>query len=272
MNRYYVYCHCYVDTNEIFYIGKGTGNRLNSKNRSALWKACSSRGYYSLIVKDNLSENEAIDFENELLSVFDTTCNILKKSHKVKKIDFNFVNSILSYDESSPTFLRYKVDRANGAIKAGSVAGSFDSSGYGQVYIKDRLYKIHRVIYCLFLKEDLDCNLLIDHIDRNKSNNRIDNLRLTDSSGNAKNVDWSKSKPTNTGERAISLRSESYRVLWTEGNKRQKEKCFSFGERSKRTKEEAFELAIAFRNSLIESGFIKLVTLPPSQTGNPLKT
>lgn len=271
MKRYYVYCHCFKDTNVIFYIGKGTGNRLASKDRSDIWKSCANRGYYAIKIKDNMTENEAIDFENELLQEFDTECNVLKKSHKVKKIDYEIINRIVAYDETSPTFLRYKVDRANGAIKAGEVAGSFDSSGYGQVYIKDRLYKIHRIIYCLFSKEDLDSNLLIDHIDGNKSNNIFSNLRLTNHSGNARNIDWSASKPSNTGERAISLRDNSFRVLWTQNNK-QKEASFSFGPRSRRTKEEAFKLAINFRDSLIESGHITLVTLAPRHTGNPLKT
>lgn len=259
MNKYYVYCHCFKDTNEIFYIGKGSGRRVFSKCRTPLWKSLvASREYYSMKIKDNLEENEAIDLENELLLEFNTEANIAQKSNKVKKIVYDYIKEIVEYDETSPTFLRYLVPRANGAIPAGSVAGSFDSEGYGQVYIKDRLYKIHRVIYCLFLKSDLNSNLLVDHIDRNKSNNNISNLRLTNHSGNAKNIDWTKSKPTNTGERAISLRDNYYRVLWM-GPTRQQEKSFCFGPRSKRTQEEALKDAISFRDSLVEKGLINLV-------------
>lgn len=259
MNKYYVYCHCYKDTNEIFYIGKGTGRRLVSIYRTDLWKSLvKDREYYSMKIRENLPENEAIDFEHELLQEFKPVGNISHKSHKVKKIEYNFVKEIVQYDETSPTFLRYVSKRANGRMKPGDVAGSFDSEGYGQIYIKDRLYKIHRVIYCLMTQEDLDSNLLIDHIDRDKSNNKFENLRLTNQSGNAKNIDWSSAKPTNTGERAISLRDNSYRVLWM-GEIKQKEKQFSFGPRSKRTKDEALKDAISFRDSLIESGLITIV-------------
>lgn len=259
MKVYYVYCHCFTDSNEIFYIGKGSGRRLVSKNRTPLWKSFTeTRDYYTMKIKDNLTENEAIDFEHELLQEFDTACNLSRKSVKVKKISYDFVSSIVSYDETSPTFLRYKVSRANGAILAGSVAGSFDSSGYGQIYIKDSLYKTHRVIYCLLSGKDLESSLIIDHIDGNKSNNVASNLRLTTISENARNVKWEISKPSNTGERGISFRNDSYRVLWMENGK-QLEKSFTY-KRSRRTKEEAFEEAITFRNSLIKSGHINVVS------------
>lgn len=258
MNKYYVYCHCFQDTNEIFYIGKGTGRRLVSPCRTDLWKSLTeTREYYSMKIRENLLENEAIDFEHELLQEFKPVGNVSHKSHRVKKIEYAVVKEIVEYDETSPTFLRYKSRRANGRMKPGDIAGSFDSEGYGQIYIKDRLYKIHRVIYCLFLKDDLDSNLLIDHIDRNKSNNNISNLRLTNHSGNAKNIDWNKVKPTNTGERAISLKGNTYRVLWM-GQTRQQEKPFTFGPRTKMTQEEALSAAIAFRDSLVSGGFIEI--------------
>lgn len=258
MNKYYVYCHCFKDTNEIFYIGKGTGRRMVSKCRTPLWKSItSSREYYTMKIRDDLMENEAIDLENELLLEFNTEANISQKSNKVKKISYDYIKEIVKYDETSPTFLRYKVPRANGAIKAGSIAGSFDSSGYGQIYLKDRLYKAHRVIYCLLSEQDLDSNLIIDHIDGNKSNNNISNLRLTTFSENARNIQWEKTKPSNTGERGISFRDDSYRVLWMRDGK-QVEKSFTY-KRSRRTKEEAFKEAIAFRDSLIESGHINVV-------------
>ena len=258
MNKYYVYCHCYSDTNEIFYIGKGSGRRLNSKSRTPLWESLvKNREYYAIKIRDNLTENEAIDFEHKLLQEFNTVGNISKKSHKVKKISYELIKEIVEYDENSPTFLRYKIPRANGAILVGSVAGSYDSLGYGQIYIKDSSFKIHRIVYCLFSKQDLDSNLVIDHIDGNKSNNKFDNLRLTTISENARNIEWEKVKPTNTGERAISFRGDSYRVLWVQEGK-QKEKSFSF-KRVGRTKEDALKAAIDFRDSLIEAGYIKIV-------------
>jgi HNH endonuclease len=260
MNKYYVYAHCFSDTKEIFYIGKGSGRRFITKgsSRSNHWhEIVKERDYFAIKIRDNLTEDEAMDFENELLKEFKPVANIVHDNFKVKKVDFNFVNEIVQYDETSPTFLRYKINRANGAIKAGQVAGSFDSAGYGQVYLTDRLYKIHRVIYCLQTKEDLDSNLVIDHIDGNKGNNSISNLRLTTPSENARNIRWDQVKPSNTGERAISLRGNYYRVLWMQDGK-QVERSFNFGPRSKSTKEKALTEAISFRDSLIKSGHISI--------------
>lgn len=229
-----------------------------SKNRTPLWKSLVEfRDYYSMKIRDNLTENKAIDFEHELLQEFNTLGNISQKSSRVKKISYEMIKDIVYYDEFSPTFLRYKIPRSNGSIQAGAVAGSFDSEGYGQIYIKDSLYKTHRVIYCLLSEQDLDSNLIIDHIDGNKSNNKIDNLRLTTISENARNIQWEKTKPSNTGERAITFRGDSYRVLWMKNGK-QREKPFSF-KISGRTREDAFKEAINFRNSLIEAGYIKIV-------------
>lgn len=257
MNKFYVYCHCFKDTNEIIYIGKGTGNRLKSKARGRLWlNTVGKREYYSMKIIDNLEENDAIKIEQELITELDPPAISMKVSSTIKPILYSIVSEIVEYDNTSPTFLRYRVDRANGAIKAGSVAGSYDSDGYGQIYIIDRMYKIHRVIYCLHSCKDLNSNLVIDHIDRNKSNNEVSNLRLVSISDNAKNIDWSVAKPSNTGERAISFKDDSFRVLWTQDGK-QREKSFSY-RRPRREKQEAFEEAIAFRNSLVDLGYIKI--------------
>jgi len=257
INKYYVYCHCFTDTNEIFYIGKGSGSRLKHKKRSKSWHDVKgNREYYSMKIKEFNDENQALDFEHELIIEFLPKANSSITRSRVKIIDFKIMNEIVIYDETSPTFLRYKIPRANNAYKAGDVAGGFDSDGYGQIYIIDKLYKTHRIIYCLHSGKSLDSNLVIDHLDRNKSNNNINNLRLTTINENAKNIDWKIVKPTNTGERAISLRSTSFRVLWSE-NGSQLEKQFSFGCRSCISKETALLNAITFRDTLIDQGLIK---------------
>jgi hypothetical protein len=50
-------------------------------------------------------------------------------------------------------------------------------SGYLQMGIDDKKYLLHRIIAYAFKILDLHSPLLIDHIDRNKSNNCIYNLR-----------------------------------------------------------------------------------------------
>lgn len=53
---------------------------------------------------------------------------------------------------------------------------------------------VHRLAYCAWNNKSLNSfnNLEIDHIDRNKINNNIDNLKLVNKSMNAKNKDINK--------------------------------------------------------------------------------
>jgi hypothetical protein len=75
--------------------------------------------------------------------------------------------------------------RAANRIKVGSPAGSIDpSTGYHKTYVYGKFYKTHRVIFLYhhgYLPE------FVDHIDGDKINNKIDNLRPTTKSQNAMN-------------------------------------------------------------------------------------
>lgn len=69
--RFYVYGHYAVDTNELFYIGKGTGNRhKNKRRRNVYWNnIVNKHGFRSEILIDNLLEDEA--FLQEYLAIKD---------------------------------------------------------------------------------------------------------------------------------------------------------------------------------------------------------
>lgn len=60
-NIYYVYAHVNIKTNEIFYIGKGKGGRLFSKNRrSDRWvNYVNKYGYKAVLLEQNITEEEA---------------------------------------------------------------------------------------------------------------------------------------------------------------------------------------------------------------------
>jgi hypothetical protein len=57
------------------------------------------------------------------------------------------------------------------------VKGSKNSAGYLHMRIDDKKYKMHRVLAHAFGILDLHSELVIDHIDLNKINNCISNLR-----------------------------------------------------------------------------------------------
>jgi hypothetical protein len=61
-----------------------------------------------------------------------------------------------------------------------------DAKGYWVVRINRSIYKIHRIIFKL-LHANFNENLYIDHIDGNKENNNISNLRVVDHGINMKN-------------------------------------------------------------------------------------
>lgn len=68
--------------------------------------------------------------------------------------------------------------------KAGSVAGTLNKDGYVQVSVDKRIYRAHRLI---FLMHHGYMPKLVDHKDRNRANNRIENLRAASSVQNGYN-------------------------------------------------------------------------------------
>ena len=81
--------------------------------------------------------------------------------------------------------LTWRAAPGNG-LPAGAPAGHLNPRGYLQVRLNGRLFKAHRVAWYLHHGADPG-SLLVDHINRNRSDNRICNLRLVDSRGNRAN-------------------------------------------------------------------------------------
>ncbi len=67
---------------------------------------------------------------------------------------------------------------------AGTVAGSMDEFGYIRVRIVGKRYRAHRLIWLLTHGVEPQC---IDHIDGNRANNRLNNLRDVDAIDNNRN-------------------------------------------------------------------------------------
>lgn len=67
-NKFYVYIHRKATNGEVFYVGKGSGKRANSKQRNKFWMNVAEKyGFVVEIVKDKLSEKEAYALEAEMV-------------------------------------------------------------------------------------------------------------------------------------------------------------------------------------------------------------
>lgn len=95
-----------------------------------------------------------------------------------------YLQSLFDYRDGE---LYWKISKQK--IIKGSKAGTLHHSGYVYLRINGKHYASHRLIFMMFngyLPE------FIDHIDRNKSNNKIENLRATTKQQNSFNANLSK--------------------------------------------------------------------------------
>jgi len=90
-------------------------------------------------------------------------------------------------------------------VKVGDIAGSLDKHGYIQIEINNRRYQLHRLIW-IYHNETIPEGMQIDHINHDRSDNRIDNLRLATHSQNLGNQKGSSKKGLPKG---VSTQSSS---------------------------------------------------------------
>lgn len=95
-----------------------------------------------------------------------------------------YIKSILDYRDGG---LYWKI-LVKSNMPIGSRAGTEISQGYRCITINKIRYCEHRIIW-IWHNGRIDSGLVIDHIDRDKSNNLIENLRILTNSQNLHNRD-----------------------------------------------------------------------------------
>lgn len=86
------------------------------------------------------------------------------------------LRELFTYCPETGSLIRAKTTGSR-SVK-GNVAGSPNRDGYLRVRVKGEEFMVHRLVWKLVKGEDIPDGLYIDHIDRNRQNNRIENLRL----------------------------------------------------------------------------------------------
>jgi hypothetical protein len=95
------------------------------------------------------------------------------------------IKDYLSYDPETGkcTWIKATCNR----VKVGSEAGNLNPDGYLAVGFKGTTYKNHRVAWYLHYGEDAG-DLQIDHMNHDRADNRITNLRLATNQQNGQNT------------------------------------------------------------------------------------
>lgn len=126
-------------------------------------------------------------------------------------ISLQEVKELLDYNPLTG-LLFWKIS-PNKKIKVGSLAGGVKKqTGYFQVRLKGVLYPSHRIIWLLFYGSWPTKQ--IDHINRDKKDNRIENLRECSQQENSRNV-----KTKGGVSRYKGVHWDSKKKIWSAGAK-----------------------------------------------------
>ena len=90
------------------------------------------------------------------------------------------------YDSTTGIFrARFESTRC----KAWRIVGNKETKGYLQINVAGKLYMAHRLAWMYETGQDpIELHMQIDHIDNNKTNNAISNLRLVTNKQNSENT------------------------------------------------------------------------------------
>jgi hypothetical protein len=97
------------------------------------------------------------------------------------------LKEFLDYNPDTGIFTWIK--KSSIPVKVGQVAGRANGNGYVRIKFKGRDYFAHRLAYYMYHGVD-PLEKCIDHIDGDKANNKIDNLRLASVSWHKSSKKW----------------------------------------------------------------------------------
>lgn len=126
---------------------------------------------------------------------------------KDPKVSAEEVGAVLKYDPTTGALV-WRENRG-GKAKIGTVAGCVNEHGYIRLLLMQRSVMAHRLVWLLKTGDWPDGE--IDHIDGNRSNNRLENLRIATRAQNNRNRRSLESKRLPKGV-SRNQRGDTYRV------------------------------------------------------------
>ena len=124
------------------------------------------------------------------------------------------LKNYLSYDKTTGDFIALQGDKRH---IIGRKLGTLHSSGYIVIAINKKLYKAHRLAW-LYEKGNFPKEM-IDHINRDKSDNRLINLREVEQTHNSENNPLKKSNSSGYPGVSFSKKNMRWRARITYGYK-----------------------------------------------------
>lgn len=132
---------------------------------------------------------------------------------------------------------------SRGSAKKDTEAGYVAEDGYRRVRVDGKYFYIHRLTWFILTNKEIPDDLFIDHIDGNRLNNHIENLRLATGLENQ----YNKARQTNGTSQYKGVWYDAVKGLW-KASIRLKDKRFYIGQ----FKTE-LEAAIAYDKLAIET-------------------
>lgn len=123
-------------------------------------------------------------------------------------ITYEELAEVLTYCPDTGIF-RWNVDKGSRALK-GSIAGTITPDGYVSISVNGRIYRAHRLawLYC-FREWPKD---VIDHVNGNRSDNTLDNLREATKVQNSYNIKAHKDSGTGVKGVYYNKANQNYRA------------------------------------------------------------
>jgi hypothetical protein len=187
-----VYIHISSD-GDVFYVGQGREHRAYCKSaigRAKKWYTIAEKGYDVYIPYTDLTKDQAVKLEKKtILSLMEQGHPLVNKSihDGVMTLTREMFEDSFEYKEDSKFGLVWKRDSINKKL-IGKEAGTKNKiTGYVTVSMDSGQYSAHRIVMAL-TNGVCPHDMQVNHINGNKSDNRIENLELVTAKENVQHA------------------------------------------------------------------------------------